>query len=441
MKLMHSKLVALGLCAALCITSLTGCGGENTKKPSTDIGDVTTFELPKKSETSEIEVKAIDDIADDFIRGMDASSVQALENSGVKYYNYDGKEQDVFETLAESGVNYIRLRVWNDPYDKDGNGYGGGNNDVDTAIKLGQRATKYGMKVCIDFHYSDFWADPKRQHTPKAWEGMDIDEKSDALYDFTKDSLNKIIDAGVDVEMVQIGNEINNGMCDAVKPDAVVQLLKSGSKAVREKSKEYGKDIQIVVHYTNISNSGEVHGLVSNLQDEKLDYDIIGLSFYPFWDGTMDNMKSVVKDIKDNFKKKVMIAETSYCYTSEDGDGCANSLVGTDDIVDGYPATVQGQADMVRDVFAAANEAGATGVFYWEGTWIPVGSATSDNSAIWKKYGSGWASSYAGDYDPDDAGKYYGGCSWDNQAMFDFNGHPLESLKVFKYLKYGATKK
>lgn len=104
--------------------------------------------------------------------------------------------------------------------------------------------------------------------------------------------------------MVQIGNEINNGMCDAVKPDAVVQLLKSGSKAVREKSKEYGKDIQIVVHYTNISNSGEVHGLVSNLQDEKLDYDIIGLSFYPFWDGTMDNMKSVVKDIKDNFKKR-----------------------------------------------------------------------------------------------------------------------------------------
>lgn len=441
MKLMHSKLVALGLCAALCVTSLTGCWGENTKKPSTDIGDVTTFELPKKSETSEIEVKAIDDIANDFIRGMDASSVQALENSGVKYYNYDGKEQDVFETLAESGVNYIRLRVWNDPYDKDGNGYGGGNNDVDTAIKLGQRATKYGMKVCIDFHYSDFWAAPKRQHTPKAWEGMDIDEKSDALYDFTKDSLNKIIDAGVDVEMVQIGNEINNGMCDAVKPDAVVQLLKSGSKAVREKSKEYGKDIQIVVHYTNISNSGEVHGLVSNLQDEKLDYDIIGLSFYPFWDGTMDNMKSVVKDIKDNFKKKVMIAETSYCYTSEDGDGCANSLVGTDDIVDGYPATVQGQADMVRDVFAAANEAGATGVFYWEGTWIPVGSATSDNSAIWEKYGSGWASSYAGDYDPDDAGKYYGGCSWDNQAMFDFNGHPLESLKVFKYLKYGATKK
>ena len=95
----------------------------------------------------------------------------------------------MFETLAQSGVNYIRLRVWNDPYDKNGNGYGGGNNDLTTAMKLGVRAARYGMKVCIDFHYSDFWADPKRQHAPKAWEGMTVDEKSDALYDYTTESL------------------------------------------------------------------------------------------------------------------------------------------------------------------------------------------------------------------------------------------------------------
>lgn len=116
-------------------------------------------------------------ISDDFIRGMDASAVLSVENSGAVYYGYDGKEQDVFETLAQSGVNYIRLRVWNDPYDKNGNGYGGGNNDLTTAMKLGVRAARYGMKVCIDFHYSDFWADPKRQHAPKAWEGMTVDER------------------------------------------------------------------------------------------------------------------------------------------------------------------------------------------------------------------------------------------------------------------------
>lgn len=88
---------------------------------------------------------------------------------------------------------------------------------------------------------------------------------------------------------------------------------------------------------------------------------------------------------------------------------------------------------------AAANEAGAIGVFYWEGVWLPVGEPTADNSPIWEEYGSGWASSYASDYDPDDAGLYYGGCSWDNQAFFDFDGHPLESLNVFKYLKTGSS--
>lgn len=175
-------------------------------------------------EQTDVFVEPVDGISDDFIRGMDASAVRSVENSGAKYYGYDGTEQDVFKTLAESGVNYIRLRVWNDPYDENGNGYGGGNNDVAAAITLGKRATQYGMKVCIDFHYSDFWADPKRQHAPKAWEGMTADEKADALYDFTKESLTAILDAGVDVGMVQVGNEINNGMSDETETDSVMKL-------------------------------------------------------------------------------------------------------------------------------------------------------------------------------------------------------------------------
>ena len=396
-----------------------------------------TTEANPVADVTDIYVEPIEGISDDFIRGMDASAVLALENSGVKYYNFDGEEQDVFQTLSEAGVNYIRLRVWNDPYDENGNGYGGGNNDLPTAIELGKRATKYGMKVCIDFHYSDFWADPKRQHAPKAWEGMEIDEKCDALYDYTKDSLTQLFDEGVDVEMVQVGNEINNGMAGEYYLPNVTQLLKSGTKAVREIADTYNKDIQVVIHYTNIESNGEIDSLASNLQNNDVDYDIMGLSYYPFWDGSFDNMQRISRYIQKTYNKKVMIAETSYCYTSEDGDGSGNSLVGTDDIVKGYPATVQSQATMVRDVCAAANEAGLEGVFYWEGTWIPVGPATADNSPIWEKYGSGWASSYASDYDPDDAGLYYGGCSWDNQAMFDFTGHPLPSLNVFKYLKDG----
>lgn len=401
--------------------------------------EVTKFELPTASEESGIFVQPIADISDDFIRGMDASAVLAVENSGAKYYGFDGEEQDVFKTLAEAGVNYIRLRVWNDPYDENGNGYGGGNNDVATAIELGKRATQYGMKVCIDFHYSDFWADPTKQYVPKAWKGMNLEQKSDALYDFTVTSLTDILNAGVDVCMVQVGNEINKGMSGETFMSSVAELLKAGSSAVREVSKAAGKDIQVAVHYTDIDKQGEVAKITADLEKYGVDYDIFAMSYYSFWHGSMENMQEMAEYVQDTYGKKVVIAETSYCYTTEDGDGSGNSVSGDGDLVDGYDATVQGQADMLRDICAAADEADIMGVFYWEGTWIPVGPADADNSPIWEKYGSGWASSYSGSYDPKDAGKYYGGCSWDNQALFDFTGHPLDSLKVFRELKYGAT--
>ncbi len=218
MKRLHKKITALSLSLSLCAAVLAGCGAP--KQVSTKTQAEVSTQAPAPAETQEaaqiettqeilaeveetagkmpegeIYIEPVEGISDDFIRGMDASSVLVEENSGVKYYNFDGEEQDVFQTLAEGGINYIRLRVWNDPFDENGNGYGGGNNDVATAVALGKRATAYGMKVCIDFHYSDFWADPKRQHAPKAWEGMDVTQKCDALYNFTKESLTEILDA------------------------------------------------------------------------------------------------------------------------------------------------------------------------------------------------------------------------------------------------------
>ncbi len=439
------------MASVLVLGVLNGCSSNSESANSdTDVSEQETTVVVDKvnagegsSETkvqeSEVETwkNAIDGLSEDFIFGMDASSLLVEEKSGVKYYDFDSNEQDPLKTFADSGINYIRLRVWNDPYDENGNGYGGGNNDLPTAIELGKRATEYGMRVMIDFHYSDFWADPKRQHAPKTWEGMSVEEKSSALYDFTKTSLTQLLDSGVDVGMVQIGNEINYGMSGEKQFEKVLKLLKAGSRAIREVSDDYGKEIDVVVHYTRIQDKADVLTLVDRLVRNELDFDMIGMSYYPFWDGSFENMSRVLELINEKYSKKAFIAETSYCYTTEDGDGSGNSLT-INDLVKGYPASVDGQATMIHDICKCVNEVGGIGVFYWEGAWIPVGPANADNSSIWEQYGSGWASSYASNYDPEDAALYYGGCAWDNQAFFDFEGHPLESINVFNYMRNGT---
>ena len=281
---MRKRIVSLFMVAATVMSLLTGCGSYSPK-------------LPTGSEEADIFVAPVEGLSEDFIKGMDISSVIAEEESGVVYYDENGKEEDLFKILADSGVNYIRVRVWNDPYDEDGNGYGGGNNDVEKAATIGKRAAKYGMKLLVDFHYSDFWADPAKQQCPKAWRKKDIDEKSQLLYDFTVESLNAIMKAGADVGMVQIGNEINNALSSEHDTEGIMQLLTSASEAVRQVSADKKKDIQIAVHYTEIDNFDDTLNKAQTLQDYNVDYDIFGVSYYPYWHGTMDNMTSVLTEI------------------------------------------------------------------------------------------------------------------------------------------------
>ncbi len=411
--------------------------------------DTVIYELPEKAEEAGVYVEPVEGLPTDFIRGVDISSVIAQEKSGVVYYNEEGEEQDIFQTLAQNGVNYIRVRVWNDPFDENGNGYGGGNNDTATAAEIGARAAKYGMKLCVDYHYSDFWADPNKQQCPKAWEGMAIEDKSEALYQFTKESLSEMIDAGAVIGMVQIGNEINNGISGETDWTKRRQLLQAGSRAVRETAGESGQEMQIAVHFTDVSDKKGTLATAQKLLEKEIDYDIFAVSYYPFWHGSLENLTDVLRELSEEYGKKVMVAETSYPYTDGDGDGSANSIGGAD-VVPEYAVSAQGQTNLVRDVCAAVADVGEAGlgVFYWEPAWIPVGvyeedapdaaAVLSANRESWEKNGSGWASSYAASYDPKDAGVYYGGSSWDNQALFDYEGHPLESLKVFKYLHCGT---
>ena len=156
---------------------------------------------------------------------------------------------------------------------------------------------------------------------------------------------------------------------------------------------------------------------------------MFGVSYYPYWHGSLENLTNVLSDIGKKFGKSTVILETAYPYTLADGDGFAN-VVGSVETAT-YPVSVQGQYDCIHDIMRAANKGGALGLFCWEGAWIPVGSDADANRTLWEAYGSGWASSFSVEYDPDHSGSYYGGCAWENQTFFDFSGHPLDSLRVF----------
>ena len=289
----------------------------------------TTEEQSTTEDTSiknaEITVKKVDNLSDDFALGTDISAIHSIYESGAYCRDYEGNkltEAQFFSFLKENGVNWVRIRVWNNPFDANGKGYGGGNNDINAAVTMGKYATAAGLKVLIDFHYSDFWADPAKQQAPKAWSNYSLEEKANAVKTFTKESLTTLKDAGVDVKMVQIGNETNGWICGESGFDKMSKIFNAGSAAVRD----VFKDALVALHFTDPQTSGKQAGYAKNLSDNEVDYDVFASSYYPYWHGSLSNLKSVLGSIASTYNKKVMVAETSYAWTLEDGDGHENTV-------------------------------------------------------------------------------------------------------------------
>ncbi len=386
------------------------------------------------------------------VRGVDISSIIAFENSGQKFYYENGVQGDIFDILKDSGVNYVRVRIWNNPYDtSSGIGYGGGNNDVTTAMKIGKRATEKGMKVYVDFQYSDFWADPAKQYAPKAWMNYTVSQKSTAIYQFTYNTLNNMLNAGIDIGMVQIGNETNGSMCgmgglyDGVwnLTTGVGDGLKSGCNAVKDINSKYNLSgdsaILRVLHFTDPTTTAEWYA--EQVDNVGVDYDVFSVSAYPFWFGHATDLSTSLKNIASKYNKKVMVAETAYPYTFNNSDSTSNNIGSLSDMTFcDYSVSVTGQKKAIAAIFNAVssvnNESGTEGYglggFYWEPTWIGTSDATSDI------YGTGWSSSVSENYENlfVSGGSQYSttaqGSSWDNMALFDEDGVALSSLKVFK---------
>ena len=402
--------------------------------------------------TGEINVEKIKNLPEDFIMGMDISSVMSEFASGVTYKDFEGNTidniTDFCKFLAENGITHIRVRVWNDPYDANGNGYGGGNCDVATAAEIAEGCRAAGLKMLIDFHCSDFWADPGKQQVPKAWSGYTLEQKADAVEEFIGASLRTIDPNHETIDMVQVGNETTGSFVGESGAENMCKLFSAGAKAIRA----YNEEVKVVIHVTN-PEKGRVTTWAKNLDTYAVDYDVLATSYYPYWHGTLANLQSELAAVKANYGKDTMVAETSYAYTLEDSDGHSNTVrVGNNDSGANtlQPFSVQGQATAIRNVMETVNNAGGLGVFYWEPAWITVGDITglsgdeletqiAANKEAWETYGSGWAASYGGEYNPEDAGKWYGGSAVDNEAMFYPDGTPTAGLYVWNYVKTGAV--
>jgi arabinogalactan endo-1,4-beta-galactosidase len=340
------------------------------------------------------------------IRGVDISSLPQVEDYGGLFYNDVGQQQDIFQILADHSINYVRLKLWHTP----ANGY----NNLARVKAMATRVKSADMGFLLNIHYSDTWADPGKQYKPAAWQDLNYDQLKTEVYSYTKGVITELKDQGTEPDVVQIGNEIPNGMLwDDGKLGGpgdsftgLAGLLKAGIDGV----KDAGGSARIMLHLDKGGDNKLYRWWFDNVIAEGVEFDVIGLSFYPYWHGKLADLSDNLDDLAYRYNKEMIVVEIAYPYTLADQDGFVNMISQEDQLVAGYPATVEGQADWLRElmkVVANAPQGLGKGVFYWEPAWLGLP-------------GCGW--------DPQDPTT---GNEWENQALFDFDGHVLSSMDAF----------
>lgn len=365
-----------------------------------------------------------------FVKGMDLSTLLELERCGAKYYD-NGEERDLLAIMKSYDVDTIRIRLWNDPWSETGESYGAGENDLKTSLEIAKRVTAAGFGVLLNFHYSDFWADPGKQIKPKAWADYGVKELEQAVYDYTLESMQTFLDAGVNITMVQVGNELSNGLLwpEGKVPnyDNIATFVNAGIRAMRKADAA----IPVMIHLDNGGNNALYREWFDNFTKRGEDFEIIGLSYYPFWHGSLQMLNDNMNDIAERYGKDLVIAEVSMGYTMEDyknyeklsdeeRKGYATRPALVEKIE--YPMTKQGQYDFMEDFLNRISHikgGKGKGFFYWEPAWIPVP-------------GSGWATPASLKYmnDPGPCGN-----EWANQALFDYDGNALPTLALIRDFK------
>ncbi len=343
-----------------------------------------------------------------FVMGADLSFVNQIEDYGG-VYKVNGQPQEVFSIFKNNGCNNVRVRLWCNPQwvkaIADGKLY----SDLADVEKTMRRAKNAGMSVNLDLHYSDDWADPNKQLTPEAWKNLPLQILKDSVYNYTLAVLNYFKQKNLVPEMIQVGNETNFGM---LWPVGIVVddsdsswknfgvLLNSGIKAVRDFSKRSKVKPQIILHVAQLQFAPEWTEKITTVAGVH-DFDILGLSHYYKW-STVHPMKEVgdtIRMLKTKYHKKVMVVETAFPWTF-DGADTYNNLFGDPKELVGYTAGKQEQLDYLTQLTQTIISAGGSGIMYWEPAWI--------TSPMHDRWGSG--------------------SSWENAALFDFEGNVLPGM-------------
>lgn len=363
----------------------------------------------------------------DFIKGADISTLLEAEQHGAKFYNQNGQQQDAIAILKANGVNYVRLRLWVDPQDASGKTYGGGSNNLENTIALAKRVKAQGLKLLLDFHYSDFWTDPGKQFKPKAWEKMDYPQLKTAIHDYTRDIIARFKQEGVLPDMVQIGNEINGGMLwpegkswgqGGGEFDRLAGLLNAAISGLKE-NLTGGEQVKIMLHLAEGTKNDTFRWWFDEIAKRDVPFHIIGLSMYTYWNGPISALKANMDDISKRYNKDVIVVEAAYGYTLDNCDNAENSFQAKEEKDGGYPGTVQGQYDYIHDLMQSVIDVPdhrGKGIFYWEPTWIAVPGTTWATKAGMKYIHDEWKE----------------GNARENQALFDCQGKVLPSITVFK---------
>ena len=409
-------------CIALCSALLLGgCGGGGSDG-SSETPAPTPTPTPTPSDPDEPTMQ------DKTVRGVDLSMLESVEAAGGSF-QLNGTSQDLLPLLKAQGVNLVRLRLWVDPKSSSGEVYGGGDSDLARVIRLAKRAKAQKMAFMLDLHYSDFWTDPAKQFKPKAWTVLSTDELVAQVQSYTQDVVAQLIAAGVAPDYVQIGNELNSGMlwpegknwgAGSGGFDVLARLLKAGEAGLRaaEAAGKVTTPAKTILHLAEGGNNGTFRWWFDAITQRNVPFDIIGLSYYPYWHGTLSALQSNMEDMVSRYNKPVLVVETAYAFTLSNGDSLSNNFgTTTEETKGGYPATPAGQQSFLKDLkakIAAVPNGQGLGFVYWEPDWLPVNAT--------------WAT---------DAGMSYIGTTgnvgnaWENQALFDFNGDALPALSEF----------